>query len=126
MSAGTFHVLDVVTVAKGVLVAPSHMDAVYKLCGHMLGDDNLFTHQLPAAATACQGALHEQFPWLTDLHVPESLVDATTREEWCAQIVTDRGELVDVEPIADPQWVRGRALTDLVQMMSDRSGRGAS
>lgn len=117
MSSNTFHVLDVVTVARGVLVAPSHIDAVYKLCGHMLGDEHLFTHQLPAAANACEAKLIEQFPWLIDLDMSPDLTDDAIRAAWCAQIVAEHGEWVEVEPIAGPQWHTGRALQDLVEMM---------
>jgi len=113
----TFHVLDVVTVATGYLVAPSHIDAVYKLCGHMLGDPHLFTHQLPAASRACEPALVEAFPWLTALDTTVDLTDDAIRTAWCAQIVADRGEWVEVERIDNPPWHTGRALSDLVEMV---------
>lgn len=117
MSAKTFHVLDVVTVGTGYLVSPTHIDAVYELCGHMLGDDHLFTHQLPAASKACEPALLEAFPWLADLDTSVDLSDEAIRTPWCARIVDDHGEWVEVEQIAEPQWHTGRALQDLVEMI---------
>ena len=115
----TFHVLDVVTVADGRLVAPSGIGAVYELCGHVLGDENLFTHQLPAAADAATPTLLAQFPWIADLDSDADLTNDSTRDVWCEWIIAHHGEWVDVEPAEDPQWRKGRAIQDLIDMVGE-------
>lgn len=109
-----FDTLDVVTVDSGVLVSDRGMDAIYDLCGWLLGDPGIMTHQLPAASRACQGPLREQFPWLAELDPPRG--DIPALKAWCAALVEEHGASLDVTRPDDPQWVAGRALEDLHEM----------
>jgi hypothetical protein len=113
-----FPILDVITVASGILVSDHGIGAVYELCGFML-DDTLMTHQLPAASRACEAALTEQHPWLAiTLRPPQG--DMPALKAWCAQIVAEHGDTLPIASIGNPDWKRGNALNDLVDIAGDR------
>ena len=113
----TFPTLDIVTVHSGLIVSDRGIDAVYELCGYMLGD-SLMTHQLPNASRACLGDLERQHPWLRELSPPKG--DVAALKAWCADLVESRGAEYEVEPITEPDWVRGNALPDLEQIRNGR------
>lgn len=110
-----FHALDVVTVTTGRLVSDRGIASVYEVCSHVLGDDSLMTHQLPAASEAATPSLVDQHPWLADLEPPDDLDELWA---WCAAIVAEHGERLEITPAEDPQWVQGNALRDLSAMTS--------
>lgn len=117
MSAREFPTLDVVTVVTGVMVSDRGIDAVYDVCGHVLGD-TLWTHQLPAASRACEPALVAQHPWLRDLDPPSGDLDALLA--WCDALVGEHGPALTVAPAEDTTWVPGNALRDLVDLAGGR------
>ena len=113
-----FPTLDLVTVHSGVLVSDSGIAAIYTLCGHMLRDDSLMTHQLPNASRACMADLERQHPWLADLDPPAG--DIPALKAWCADLIERVGAEHWVEPIDQPEWVTGNALRDLHDIAEGR------
>jgi hypothetical protein len=57
----TFDTLDVVTVSTGVLVSDRGIGSVYEVLNYLL-DDDLMTHQLPAASRAVEPSLPTAAP----------------------------------------------------------------
>lgn len=106
--------LDVVTVYAGIMVSDRLIGAVYDVCGWMLDDPGIMTHQLPAAATACMPALAEQHPWLADLDPPRG--DLTALRTWCADLLAQHGPTLTVRRPDSPPWVTGNALRDLADI----------
>lgn len=115
-----FPTLGVATVATGVLLYEGGIGSVYEVCGHVLGDEGLMTHQLPAAASASTPVLYAQHPWLRDLDPPRG--DLPALAAWCEQLVAEHGETLQVRA-ADPDevaWRQGNALRDLADIMEGR------
>jgi hypothetical protein len=94
-----FHLGDLLSITDGHLVAPSHMDGIYRLLNHMTGD-NLFTHQLPRAADECKPELLRQHPFLAGIVAPE-FRDVTHVELWLAEQCERHGTWFEVKPL-DP------------------------
>lgn len=65
-----FHLGDVLSITDGRLMSPRHMDGIYDILNFMTGD-NLFTHQLPRAASECQPFLLRQHPQLAGVEIGE-------------------------------------------------------
>jgi hypothetical protein len=112
-----FPTLDVVTVYTGTLVSDQGIDSVYKLCGFMLNDE-LMTHQLPAASRACEESLAVQHPWLALLDPPRG--DVAALKAWCAHLVEQYDDTLPVASIDEPAWKGGNALADLFDIAGDR------
>jgi hypothetical protein len=119
MTTQGFPTLDVVTVTTGRLVSDRGIDSVYEVCGYVLGDDGLMTHQLPAASRACEPVLYAQHPWLAELEPPESLADL---KAWCATVVEERGPVMAIRPATDGErmWQVGNAMRDLLDIAAGR------
>ena len=113
-----FHTLDLVTVYTGVLVTTRGVKAVYELCGYILGDPGLMTHQLPAATNACKPVLREQYPWLEGLEPPVN--DLPALAVWSDDLVDRVGPAQQVSPARDADWAPGNAMRDLLDIAGDR------
>lgn len=109
----TFPTSDVLSVTTGVLLSQS-IGAVYEVCGYIL-DDTLMTHQLPNASRACTPHLVALHPWLADLEPPRGDIDALLL--WLGEVEHEHGATLQVVPAVDPQWVRGNAIQDLVDLL---------
>ena len=111
-----FNTLDVAGAYTGVLLNRDGIGGIYDVLGYVLGDRGLMTHQLPGAASAAEGALERQHPWLAQLDPPTGDRIAGLGE-WCDQLIAAHGATVPVAPASDPDWRGGRALDDLVEMV---------
>lgn len=100
----------VLSVVTEILV--SDMGSIYEVCNHVL-DDELFTHQLPAAVGLVGPELVRQHPWLGELEVPptEDIL------RWVGELAHRYGSTLGVEQLADPQWTRHNAIQDLVSLV---------
>lgn len=111
-----FHIGDVLSVASGILLSPSHVGGVYDILNWMTGDD-LFTHQLPRASRECEPFLREWFPELTAVEIPETINSRETADAFLATLYPRFGEYVEVgkipaedhteiDPIAEIKMIR--------------------
>lgn len=91
----SFHISDLLSITTEILLSREHIGGVYKILGHMTGDD-LMTHQLPLACDAMQPELLIQHPWLKGLTPP---ADSTVDEKlaWVDEQARVHGEMHDVE-----------------------------
>lgn len=103
MTARSFHLGDILSITTGALVSPRRMDAIYDLCNHMTGD-NLFTHQLPRAASECEPEILRQHPDLRSVEhpdfstVPREQVEQAVAD-WLAVQVAQFGECRNIRPL---------------------------
>ena len=104
---------DIVSVYTGVLVSSRLIDAIYDVCGWLLRDPDIMTHQLPAASRACIPLLDDQFPWLADLKPPR---DIEALRMWLGDVEHEHGKTLTVTRPDDVPWIPGRALEDLRDM----------
>lgn len=116
-----FPTLGILTVTTGIMLTPDIGD-VYQICGHVLNDPGVMTHQLPAASTAATISIFEQHPELTEVDVhsfdqsdPNFQVQF---QQTCDSLEQMFGKTMDLEPATDPQWNAGRALQDLQEMLA--------
>jgi hypothetical protein len=94
---------EVLTVSTGRLVARRHMDAVYDVLNHLIGD-NLMTHQLPRAMDSCQPAVLAQHPDLAEITGAAVPADAEHIWPWLDALAEKYGAERVLVPIAD--WER--------------------
>ncbi len=120
MSSKAFPTLGILSVTSGILM--SSIGDVYEICGHVLSDPGVMTHQLPAACAAASIEIHAQYPELAGVVVKASdQADPNWREAFqatCDQLVAQFGPTINLEPATDPQWNAGRALQDLAEMLA--------
>ncbi|MGW0312033.1 DUF7736 domain-containing protein [Streptomyces flavidovirens] len=93
----SFPLADVLSVTTDCLLSRRHMDGLYSILGYMTGQD-LFTHQLIAAADACKPALLAQHPDLAEVRPPAD-IDAPDLMAWLAEAERVHGESVMVAPL---------------------------
>lgn len=113
----TFHLGDILSISTGYLVAPEHIDGVYKILNFMTGD-NLFTHQLPRACRECAPHLIRQFPWLAEIQ-PEGFATPASVEPWLAAQVERYGAYHEVEAIPRDDHDVIDPISELQQMAPD-------
>ncbi|MET7795668.1 DUF7736 domain-containing protein [Streptomyces decoyicus] len=104
----TFPLADALSVTTPKMLSHRHMDGLYELLDHMTGQD-LFTHQLGAAADACKPALIEQHPFLADLQPPDN-ADQADLLAWLVEAERVHGEQVTVQPLTN--WGRRDPIED--------------
>lgn len=97
-----FDLADILSVTTGILLSHRHVDGVYEILSHMTGQ-NLFTHQLPAAADRCKPVLLEQHPQLAAITVPDTSGDVDALLQWLATQEAAYGTPLEVTPLDD--WV---------------------
>lgn len=114
-----FATLDVLSVTTGMMLSRRCIDAVYEVCGFVLGDKGLTIFQLPAASEVASAVIFEQHPALAEVEIT---VDKS-RPEWPAELqaicdaaVQFHGETLVLQPAKDPAWVAGNGLRDIVAM----------
>ena len=117
-----FHLGDVLSITTGQLVAKSHMDAMYQICGFMEGQD-LFTHQIVMVADECKEALLAQFPQLAEVKVDglTELLKTEKPEDACVKwldelIAQGYPEWYEVKPLDHASDCRN-PVGDLVGML---------
>jgi len=97
-----FDLGDILSITTGALVSPRHIDGVYDILDYMTGDQ-LFTHQLPRAATTCQGPLLAQHPQLADVQLCEFTGSNEDRKRqvdaWLQAQKVIYGEALPVSPL---------------------------
>ena len=113
--------LAVVSCHSGVLC--TDIGDVYRLLGHVLGDDQLMTHQLPAASRTANQWLEDQYPWLLTFS-PRIIATATADDakqlpllNLLREVLTDHGEELDVPRWPSAPWLPGQQLKDLVDVV---------
>lgn len=128
MTAKPFHIGDVLSITTGRLVSPRRIDGVYSILNYMTGD-NLFTHQLGRAATACRPFLLSDHPWLAEMGadlvarldaLPEgALASACIGEALLAYTLRIGCSDIDVLPLAPGQWRPIDPIQELAAMVGD-------
>lgn len=111
-----FHIGDIISAGKGVLVAPEGIGAVYQILNWMT-DDNLFTHQLPRAGRECDPWLARWFPWYSTVN--SSVVTRDNWREWLAEQVAAHGEYHEVPRIPQDDHAVRDPVSELQEMMGD-------
>ena len=117
-----FHVSDVLCIGTGRLVSFRGFGAVYDVLNFMTGDD-LFTHVLPRAQTACQPAILARYPWMGALDC--STITAENYKQWVADAVrehlgletTSDGPMLDVEALPPGAWGFRNPLVEAAEMV---------
>lgn len=92
---------------------------LYEILGFLL-DDDLFTHQLPAASNAVKPHLEQQFPWLAEIELPSEGSDIHLFGEAIAAIVEERSDTLIIKRAPEGIWKRGNAIQDLADMIGDK------
>lgn len=75
------------------------MDGLYELLAYMTGQD-IYTHQLGAAADAATPALKAQYPFLSELQPPTGS-DPADLMAWLVSVEREHGEALTVTPLKD-------------------------
>ena len=93
------------------------IDDLYKILNYMT-HDNLYSHQLPRAASTCRPHLVEQHPWLADCTQEKAL-----RIGWLQflneQIALHGAEL-NVESLPEGVWEKKNPFAELSEMMNQK------
>jgi hypothetical protein len=113
-----FHIGDILTITTGRLVAPDHMDGVYRILNWMTGD-NRVTHQLPRACDECAPSLRRQFPDLAAVEVPEDLTGEDAVAAWLETQVAVHGDVRQVAPLDAADHTHMDPLAELRQLRPD-------
>lgn len=109
---------DILSITTGRLLSRRHVAGLCDILNHMTGD-NLMTHQLPRAATACGPALLDQHPKLRSVEPPSG--DSITQEEllaWLDQTEEKYGKTLPVQPLAPGAW----EIRDPIEELSEMRG----
>lgn len=112
-----FHLGDILSITTGKLVSPDHMDGVYRILNHLTGDD-LFTHQLPAAAKTMTPVLLAQFPQLATVDA-SGVTDEATAKAFLAGQVAAHGEWHEVTAPSSALWGEHDAMQELIDMVGE-------
>lgn len=110
-----FSVGAVISAGTGRLACD--MGELYDILDWLL-KDSLMTHQLPGAARTAKPFLHEQFPWLAGLNLPEGGGADFTDAVMAA--TESYGPKVDVPRMPNPMWKVANALQDLADIAGSR------
>ncbi|MCE7081181.1 hypothetical protein [Streptomyces sp. ST2-7A] len=102
---------DVLSITTGRLLSHDHMGGVYRILGHMTGQD-LMTHQLPRATDACAPALLEQHPQLASVTPPET-TDTADLYAWLLATEKEHGTTVPVLPLPPGVWEHRNPIEEL-------------
>jgi hypothetical protein len=111
--AKAFHIGDVISTVKGVLVAPRGIEAVYDVLKFLTGADH-WTHQLPRASRQIAPFVFHQHPWLETLDV--SSVNRETWRAWLDEQIAARGETVELSPLSAGAYEGMDPLGELMSM----------
>lgn len=95
----------------------SDIGQIYGILNFML-DDDLFTHQLPAASSAVIPSLERQFPWLTEVELPEGGGEDFT--DAVRALADEHGVILVVEKADNAEWKTGNAMKDLLDIAGDK------
>lgn len=115
MSTKELPTAAVVSVASGRLACD--IGQIYDVLDWVL-DDALMTHQLPNASRAVQPFLEVEFPWLTELDLPEG--GGADFTEAVFALVDLHGATLEVPQWDAAPWVQGNAMADLEVIAAGR------
>lgn len=104
---------QIVSVVTGVMAC--EMDEIYLILNYMTGDD-LYTHQLPRAATACEEYIKKQCKWADS--VDTSTLSPKTYKDWIKKLNDTYGEWHDLEPLPVGIWQKKNPISELIEMRS--------
>ncbi|MBM0239369.1 hypothetical protein JNW88_23520 [Micromonospora sp. ATA32] len=113
-----FHLGDILTVTTDKFVAPDGIGGVYRILNHMTGD-NLFTHQLPRAATECKPELLRQHPDLAEIVPPAKFENEAHVWRWLAEQTDRYGTHREVQPMPAGDHTRIDPLDELAMNHPD-------
>lgn len=130
--AREFHLGDILSITTGLLVSPRRMEGVYDILNFLTGD-NLFTHQLPRACSACKPFLFNRFPCFDspemDLEVAtlRLMMETSTGKAnkkhlvtgWLSNQVAKYGETFEVKPVPSEAYKRIHPIAELATLISD-------
>jgi hypothetical protein len=127
-SPRSFHIGDLISVTTGRLVSPRHIEGVYDVCDFVAGQPHM-THQLPRACDEIKPWLLEQFPWLTDIEVPQfDMPSEVSRDdsmrivgEWLTGPAAQYGEFHSVQPMPFGAYVGRDPIAELHEMMGPQA-----
>jgi hypothetical protein len=112
-----FHLGDILSITTGRLVSNDGIDGVYKILNFMTGD-NLFTHQLPRAATACKPFLLKQFPLLEDVETKYLKgIEPKAVPIWLEKQVALYGDFFEASPLPPGGYQGKDPIQEAVEMM---------
>lgn len=111
-----FHLGDLLSVTTGRLVAPTGIDAVYRMLKFITGVDH-FTHQLPHATVAVTPWLLELYPWLTQVRVPNDLRGEEDVSGWLASETDRFGEFHKVQAMPPGMYMVLEPISEFADMM---------
>lgn len=112
-----FHLGDVLSITDGHLLSPRGMDGVYDILDYMTGD-RLYTHALIRAVEFCGPYLLGQYPFLTDVKMPDELTNNIEGSlKWLATQISVYGEMFEVEPLAEGEWTSIDPVEELIGMV---------
>ncbi len=119
-----FHLGDLLSVTIGRLVAPTGIDAVYRLLNFITGVEH-FTHQLPRATVAVTPWLLELHPWLTQVVVPADLRGEENVSKWLLSETDRFGEFHMVAAMPPGMYMVLEPIAEMTEMMGRvrRSGK---
>ena len=114
-----YHLGDILSITTSHLVSPRHIEGVYDILDYMTGDQ-LFTHQLPCAATECRPYLLEQLPFLRDIAFD---AEGKDWQVWLDRQIAEYGELHPVYPIHAEDHEYKDPYNEAVEMMDGDENR---
>jgi hypothetical protein len=109
-----FHIGDVLTVVSGLLLSQRGMEGVYDILGYMTGEE-LYTHQLPRAASQAKPFVLSQYPQLSELEVP-SLASLEV-PGWVQKQAAAFGEWLPLSSIPEQERQSQQPLQELMRMV---------
>jgi hypothetical protein len=114
-----FHLGDILSVMSGRLLTPNGLDGVQQLLSYLTGDD-IFTHQIPRALTACGPVLRKRYPGLAAIPIPDPGEFATQNDLdlWLAGEAAAHGGYTHlVRPLAPGIWQSRNPVEELADVM---------
>lgn len=128
-----FHLGAVLSIVHGRLLCTGGMDDVYKILSWMT-DDDLYTHQLSRASSACEPLLKSFFPVLDTPEVKgdvEGFGDSLSEfggdklaideavSDWLQNRAAEWGEWFDVPRLPESTWKYRDPFAELVGMVGE-------
>jgi hypothetical protein len=102
--------MAVLTAATGIMLCDSFAD-VHRVFDLVL-DDQIMTHQIPAAGDEVAAALLKQHPWIAEIELP-----TPPTPEWVASVIAEYGPSLEVVADPDVRWTRRNWHADLLALV---------
>lgn len=110
-----FPLADILTLTTGMMLAEGGCSSLQKMLDY-LTRDNIFTHQIPRAATVCAPWVVSQYPNLPNEKDAKD-INETNWREWLTEQEKKFGTSLPLEQLPGDDWKHINPIEELVGMV---------